>query len=63
MTHIPGQAPDGTVVTVRLTPEDTVARNYAFDVTPARLVAGIITERGVAEASEEGLASLFPDMT
>jgi len=63
VTHIPGQAPDGTVVTVRLTPEDTVARNYAFDVTPARLVAGIITERGVAEASEEGLASLFPDMT
>jgi methylthioribose-1-phosphate isomerase len=63
VTHIPGQTPDGSVVTVRLTPEDTVARNYAFDVTPARLVAGIITEHGVAEASEEGLASLFPDMT
>ena len=63
VTHISGRAPGGTVVVVRLTPEGAVARNYAFDVTPARLVTGIITERGVAEASEEGLASLFPDMT
>ena len=50
-------------MTVRLTPEDAPARNFAFDVTPARLVTGIITERGVSEASEEGLASLYPDMT
>jgi len=63
VTHIAGQTSDGDVVTVRLTPGGTVARNYAFDVTPARLVTGIITERGLAEASEEGLASLFPDMT
>ncbi len=63
VTHIQGEAPDGSLVTVRLTPEGTVARNYAFDVTPARLVTGIITERGVAPASREGLASLFPDMT
>ncbi|MFH2071754.1 MAG: S-methyl-5-thioribose-1-phosphate isomerase, partial [Actinomycetota bacterium] len=63
VTHVRGQAPDGSVVTVRLTPAGTAARNYAFDVTPARLVTGIITERGVAPASREGLASLFPDMT
>jgi methylthioribose-1-phosphate isomerase len=37
------------------------ARNYAFDVTPARLVTGLITERGICDASEEGLAGLFPE--
>jgi len=63
VTSISGMAADGTVVAVRLTPEGAPARNYAFDVTPARLVTGIITERGVAPASEEGLASLFPGMT
>jgi len=63
VTHISGLAPDGSVVTVGLAPDGAPARNFAFDVTPARLVTGIITERGVAEASEEGLASLFPDMT
>jgi len=63
VTHISGRAAAGDIVTVQLTPEGTVARNFAFDVTPGRLVTGIITERGVAEASKEGLASLFPDMT
>ena len=63
VTHITGADAGGQVVTVRLTPEGTVAANYAFDVTPARLVTGIITERGVAAATEEGLASLFPDTT
>jgi methylthioribose-1-phosphate isomerase len=38
-----------------------VALNPAFDVTPARLVTGLITERGVAEASEKGLAGLYPE--
>lgn len=37
------------------------ARNFAFDVTPARLVTGLITERGVCEASEAGLLGLYPD--
>ena len=63
VTHISGAGPGGEVVTVRLTPAGTAAANYAFDVTPARLVTGIITERGVAAATEEGLASLFPDTT
>ena len=41
--------------------EETTAVNYAFDVTPARLVTGIITERGIAEASERSLLALFPE--
>ena len=63
VTHIAGETADGEVVTVRLTPPEATGRNYAFDVTPRRLVTGIITERGIAPASKEGLASLFPDMT
>ena len=63
VTHISGEGADGRLVEVRLTPSGTEAANYAFDVTPSRLVTGIITERGVAPANKEGLASLFPDMT
>lgn len=44
-------------------PPGANAANYAFDVTPARLVTGIITERGICAASEDGIASLFPDKT
>jgi len=46
---------------VRLTPQDSPAANYAFDVTPARLVTGLITERGVCPASRAGLLELFPE--
>ena len=46
---------------VLLTPADSPAINYGFDVTPARLVTGLITERGIATASEDGLLSLFPE--
>ena len=60
VTHLVGRLPDGTVVTVALTPDGSAAANPAFDVTPARLVTGLITERGVAEASEAGLRRLFP---
>jgi len=49
------------VVTVRLTPEASPAANPAFDVTPARLVTGLITERGVCAASPEGLRRLYPE--
>ncbi len=52
---------DGELVTVLLTPEDSPAANYAFDVTPARLVTGLITERGICEASEEGILGLYPE--
>jgi methylthioribose-1-phosphate isomerase len=61
VTHLSGRLADGSVATVALTPEGSAAANPAFDVTPARLVTGLITERGVAEASEAGLRRLFPD--
>jgi methylthioribose-1-phosphate isomerase len=56
-----GKDEAGQVRRVRISPEATPAGNPAFDVTPARLVTGLITERGVTEASAEGLARLFPD--
>ena len=46
---------------VLLTPKDSPAANYAFDVTPARLITGLITERGICAASEEGVFSLYPE--
>ncbi len=52
---------DGTIATVRVAPAGSPAANPAFDVTPARLVTGLITERGRCEASAEGLLSLFPE--
>lgn len=61
VTHIAGKADNGDVVEVQLTPDGSAAANYAFDVTPARLVTGLITERGVCDASAEGLAALFPE--
>jgi methylthioribose-1-phosphate isomerase len=61
VTRIRGKASDGTLVDVQLTPDGSDAGNFAFDVTPARLVTGLITERGVARASPEGLLALFPE--
>jgi methylthioribose-1-phosphate isomerase len=52
---------DGETKTVLLTPEDSPCVNYAFDVTPARLVTGLITERGICDASEEGILGLYPE--
>jgi methylthioribose-1-phosphate isomerase len=52
---------DGELKRVLLTPEDSPAVNYAFDVTPARLVTGLITERGICDASEEGVLGLYPE--
>ncbi len=52
---------NGEVLEVRLTPPDSPAANYAFDVTPARLVTGLITERGICEASEDGVFGLYPE--
>ena len=52
---------NGEVVSVLLTPADSPATNYAFDVTPARLVTGLITERGICDASEEGVLGLYPE--
>ena len=62
VTHIAGwQADTGQRQTVGLTPAVSPALNYGFDVTPARYVSGLITERGLCAASAEGLATLFPE--
>ncbi len=61
VSRIRGRGPDGTVVGVELLPEGSHAANYAFDVTPARLVTALITERGVCEASAQGLLGLYPE--
>ncbi len=60
VTHVPGRLPDGSVAMVDIAPAGSPAANPAFDVTPARLVTGFITERGICEASEAALRSLFP---
>jgi methylthioribose-1-phosphate isomerase len=62
VTHIQGADPAGEVISVRLAPHGSPAANPAFDVTPARLVTGLITERGVCPASAEGLLALYPEM-
>jgi len=56
-----GRTADGRIETVRIAPAGTPVANYAFDVTPARLVSGLITERGVIAASRVGLAGAFPE--
>ncbi|MCR6629022.1 MAG: S-methyl-5-thioribose-1-phosphate isomerase [Magnetospirillum sp.] len=60
-THMTGKAADGGIVTAQVTPDGSPAGNWGFDVTPARLVTALITERGVCAASPEGLAALFPE--
>jgi methylthioribose-1-phosphate isomerase len=61
LTHVTGRSAAGTLETVRVVPEGSAALNVAFDVTPARLVSGLITERGVCAASAAGLHGLYPD--
>jgi methylthioribose-1-phosphate isomerase len=61
LRSIAGRAPSGERVEVAILPEASPVRNFAFDVTPARLVTGLITERGICAASLEGLLSLYPE--
>jgi methylthioribose-1-phosphate isomerase len=56
-----GRTADGRIETVRVIPDGSGVANYGFDVTPARLVTGLITERGVLPATPEGLARAFPE--
>jgi len=56
-----GRTRDGRIETVRIVPEGSPVANYAFDVTPARLVTGLITERGVLAANRVALSSAFPE--
>jgi methylthioribose-1-phosphate isomerase len=61
LTRITGRDASGAVVAVDIAAPGSPAANYAFDVTPARLVTGLITERGVCPASETGLGGLYPE--
>ena len=59
--YMDGLTADGRIETVLLTPESSPAANYGFDVTPARLVTGLITERGICAANEDSVLSLYPE--
>ena len=60
VTNITGFA-DGKIRSVRICPENTVAANYGFDVTPARLITGLITEKGICRATEKDIKEMFSD--
>ncbi|MCC7047581.1 MAG: S-methyl-5-thioribose-1-phosphate isomerase [Alphaproteobacteria bacterium] len=61
LSRIAGRLADGKVVTVDIAPEGSAVANYAFDVTPARLVTALVTERGACPATAAGLRGLFPE--
>ncbi|MEE8536283.1 MAG: S-methyl-5-thioribose-1-phosphate isomerase, partial [Kiloniellales bacterium] len=61
VSEVTGRTAAGAIETVRITPLDSPSVNYAFDVTPARLVTGLVTERGICPASRAGLLSLYPE--
>jgi methylthioribose-1-phosphate isomerase len=63
VTHMTGRTETGEMTTVQIVPDGSPAANPAFDVTPARLVTALVTERGTCEASEAGLLSLYPERT
>jgi methylthioribose-1-phosphate isomerase len=60
LSRVKGRLGDGRIVEVDIAPEGSAMANYGFDVTPARLVTGLITERGICAASHTGLRALFP---
>ena len=62
VTHIFGHNEKNSIEEIRVTSEGVSGGNPAFDVTPNRLVTGLITERGVSDASEKALAKMFPDL-
>jgi methylthioribose-1-phosphate isomerase len=61
VTHMTGERADGSLATVRVVPAGSPVANFGFDVTPARLVTGLITERGVLAADEGALRAAFPE--
>ena len=63
VSEVRGLAPGTGQASVQITSTGTPVANFGFDVTPARLVSGLVTERGVCEASPDGLASLYPERT
>jgi methylthioribose-1-phosphate isomerase len=63
VSRISGKLDDGTLATVQVLPDGCITRNDAFDVTPAKLITGIITERGISEANQKSLSKLFPEFS
>jgi methylthioribose-1-phosphate isomerase len=61
ITEVTGMSNDGTTRTVAITAPGTKAANYSFDITPAHLITGLITERGITEANRQSIARLFPE--
>jgi methylthioribose-1-phosphate isomerase len=61
VSHITGRTDEGKIATVTITPSGSPVANWAFDITPARLITALITERGVCPASADGLGSLYPE--
>ncbi len=61
VTHLTGRLPDGGFATIEVVSPGSPVANPAFDVTPGRLVTGLITERGIARADSEGLLGLYPE--
>ena len=59
LSHVEGIDKNNQVTKVRIYPEKSKSMNLAFDVTPAKYVTGLITEKGICEASEKGLKGLF----
>jgi methylthioribose-1-phosphate isomerase len=58
VTTVSGLA-EGRIQSVRICPDDTVAANYGFDITPARLITGLITEKGICRATEKDIKEMF----
>ncbi len=63
VSYVQGKNKEGKLASIRISPENSPAANPAFDVTPARLVTGLITQRGIAKANRECLAKLFPEFS
>ncbi len=61
VSHMRGETADGRMETVRIVPKGSPVANYGFDVTPARLVTGLVTERGVVPARRDALVAAFPE--
>ncbi|HIJ89386.1 MAG: S-methyl-5-thioribose-1-phosphate isomerase [Desulfobulbaceae bacterium] len=61
ITHIEGLSETDALTTIAIAPPDTPTLNYGFDVTPARLITGLISERGVMAADEEDILRLYPE--
>ena len=60
VTHVEGFI-NGKTESVRICPEDAIAVNYGFDITPARLITGLITEKGVCGATEKDIKEMFSE--